>query len=170
MLTRRVDEQVVACGVVIPDRDPERRASSRAIALLRNRKFVDSLLEGRVRCELVSEFLESIKKGSLLKTRNSLLAGKIQGNSSILASDIQFSIESTSRIRDLQSKFPAKWNREIIVPEQGIKSADQGSFSPDQGRPSGSGQICQNGQRNEPLSGVRVIWPLFAYRRSGTEN
>ena len=25
MLTRRVDEQVVACGVVIPDRDPERR-------------------------------------------------------------------------------------------------------------------------------------------------
>jgi protein gp37 len=30
----------------------------------RNRKFVDSLLEGRVSCELVSEFLESIKKGS----------------------------------------------------------------------------------------------------------
>ena len=44
--SRRVVEQVVACGVVIPDRDPERRASSRAIALLRNRKFVDSLLEG----------------------------------------------------------------------------------------------------------------------------
>ena len=44
--SRRVDEQVVACGVVIPDPDPERRASSRAIALLRNRKFVDSLLEG----------------------------------------------------------------------------------------------------------------------------
>ena len=43
--SRRVDEQVVACGVVIPDPDPERRASSRAIALLRNRKFVDSLLE-----------------------------------------------------------------------------------------------------------------------------
>jgi len=34
----------------------------------------------------------------------------------------------------IQSKFPAKWNREIIVPTQGIKSADQGSFSPDQGR------------------------------------
>ena len=44
--SRRVDEQVVSCGVVIPDPDPERRASSRAIALLRNRKFVDSLLEG----------------------------------------------------------------------------------------------------------------------------
>ena len=43
--SRRVDEQVVSCGVVIPDPDPERRASSRAIALLRNRKFVDSLLE-----------------------------------------------------------------------------------------------------------------------------
>ena len=37
-------------------------------------------------------------------------------------------IESTNSIRVLQSKFPAKWNREIIVPEQGIKSADQGSF------------------------------------------
>ena len=31
---------------------------------LRDRKFADSPLEGRVRCELVSEFLESIKKGS----------------------------------------------------------------------------------------------------------
>ena len=30
----------------------------------RNRWFADSPLEGRVRCELVSEFLESIKKGS----------------------------------------------------------------------------------------------------------
>ena len=53
--SRRVDEEVVACGVVFPDRDPERRASSRAIALLRNRKFVDSLLEGRVTSEPVSE-------------------------------------------------------------------------------------------------------------------
>ena len=53
------------------------------------------------------------------------------------------------------------------MPEQGIKSAHQGPFLPDQGRPSGSGQICQNGQRNEPLSGARVIWPLFAYRRFG---
>ena len=30
----------------------------------RNRWFADSPLEGRVRCELVSDFLESIKKGS----------------------------------------------------------------------------------------------------------
>jgi hypothetical protein len=59
---------------------------------LRDRKFADSLLEGGVRCELVSkvsfirrsdEFLESIKKG--IETSNpslrpnSLLAGKIQG-------------------------------------------------------------------------------------------
>jgi hypothetical protein len=35
------------------------------------RRETDCLLEGRVRCELVSEFLESIKKGSLLKTRAS---------------------------------------------------------------------------------------------------
>jgi len=28
----------------------------------------------------------------------------------------EFPIESTSRIRDLQLEFPAKWNREIIVP------------------------------------------------------
>jgi hypothetical protein len=70
-----------------------RRPSGRGrfwCAVAAKAKFVaDSLLEGRVRCELVSEFLESIKKGSLLKTRNSLLAGKIQGNSSILASDIR---------------------------------------------------------------------------------
>jgi len=57
----------------------------------------------------------------------------------------EFPIESTSRIRDLRSKFPVKWNREIIVPEQGIKSADQGSFSPDQGRLSGSGQSARTG-------------------------
>src|SRR6516164_5638537 len=31
--------------------------------LKRNRKFVDSPLEGGVWCELVSEFLESIKRG-----------------------------------------------------------------------------------------------------------
>src|SRR6516225_6473290 len=31
----------------------------------------------------------------------------------------EFPIESTSRIRHLQSKFPTKSNREIIVPEQG---------------------------------------------------
>jgi hypothetical protein len=30
---------------------------------LRNRWFADSQLEGGVRCELVSEFLESIKRG-----------------------------------------------------------------------------------------------------------
>jgi hypothetical protein len=38
-----------------------------------------------------------------------------------------------------------KWNREKIVPEQGIKSADQGSVFPDQGRRSGSGQSARTG-------------------------
>jgi hypothetical protein len=36
---------------------------SAAGGIERNRKFVDSLLEGGVWCELVSEFLESIKRG-----------------------------------------------------------------------------------------------------------
>jgi hypothetical protein len=54
-------------------------------------------------------------------------------------------MESAGKIRDLQSKFPVKWNREIIVPEQRIKSADQGSVSPDQGRLSGSGQSARTG-------------------------
>jgi len=66
----------------------------------------------------------------------SLLAGKRQGNSSILASDVRISIESTSEISGLHDEFPALRNREIIVPKQGIKSAHQGSVPPDQERPS----------------------------------
>ena len=47
----------------------------------------------------------------------------------------EFPIESTSRISGLHDEFPALRSREIIVPEQGIKSRSSGSFSPDQGRP-----------------------------------
>ena len=57
-------------------------------------------------------------------------------------------MESAGKIRDLQSKFPVKWNREIIVPEQGIKSADQGSFLPDQGRPSGLATLPKTDRTN----------------------
>jgi hypothetical protein len=38
----------------------------------------------------------------------------------------------------LQSEFPTRRNRELIVLWQGIKSAYQGSFAPDQGRLSNS--------------------------------
>jgi hypothetical protein len=55
---------------------------------------VDSLLEEAVRSELVSE------------TPISLLAGKIQGNSSIWASKSEFPIESPIKIKGLQPKFP----------------------------------------------------------------
>ena len=80
-----------------------------------------------------------------LETRNSLLAGKIQEIHRFWPLTSEFPIECTSGIRDLRSKFPVNWNREIIVPEQGIKSADQGSVSPDQGRLSGSGQSARTG-------------------------
>ena len=54
----------------------------------------DSPLEEAVRSELVSE------------TPISLLAGKIQGNSSIWASKSEFPIESPIKIKGLQPKFP----------------------------------------------------------------
>ena len=65
---------------------------------------VDSLLEERVSSELVSE------------SRNSLLAGKIQGNSSILASSVQISRRKRELAQMLTVKFPTQRNRELIGP------------------------------------------------------
>src|ERR1700724_611378 len=66
---------------------------------------------------------------------NSLLAGKIQGISSIR----RLSGTSTAEKRDLNQaltdKFPTHLNREIFWALQGIKSGDQGTFRPDQGSP-----------------------------------
>jgi len=64
----------------------------------------DSPLEERVSSELVSE------------ARNSLLAGKIQGNSSILASSVQISRRKRELAQMLTVKFPTQRNRELIVP------------------------------------------------------
>jgi len=64
----------------------------------------DSPLEGPVRSELVSE------------ARNSLLAGKIQGNSSILASSVQISRRKRELAQMLTVKFPTQRNRELIGP------------------------------------------------------
>ena len=72
---------------------------------------------------------------SSLKGRNSLLAGKIQGNSSILLSEIRISDRKRDEDQRLTDEFPTQPNREIISPEQGIKSAHQGSPPPDQGNP-----------------------------------
>src|SRR6266850_5853388 len=76
--------------------------------------------------------------GSLEPTRlsfkNSLLAGKIQGISSALASVPRIRSRNGHYNQCLTSKFPTQRNRELIGPYQGIKSAYQGSFLPDQGR------------------------------------
>ena len=65
---------------------------------------------------------------------NSLLAGKIQGISSTLASVARICRRNGDYNQSLTSKFPTRWNRELIGPYQGIKSAYQGSFPPNQGR------------------------------------
>src|SRR6266478_7861981 len=65
---------------------------------------------------------------------NSLLAGKIQGISSTLASVARLCRRNGDYNQSLTSKFPTRRNRELIGPYQGIKSAYQGSFPPNQGR------------------------------------
>src|SRR5882672_6505179 len=65
---------------------------------------------------------------------NSLLAGKIQGISSTLASVARICRQNGYYNQWLTSKFPTRRNRELIGPYQGIKSAYQGSFPPNQGR------------------------------------
>src|SRR5882672_2903117 len=82
--------------------------------------------------------------GSQERTRlwggpNSLLAGKIQGISSTLASVARICRQNHDYNQSFTSKFPAQQNRELIRPYQGIKSAYQGSFLPDQGRALGWG-------------------------------
>src|SRR5207253_2472544 len=62
------------------------------------------------------------------------LAGKIQGNfieSELGAHQRQ---QKWPLYQCVTSQFPTHANRELIGPYQGIKSAYQGSFLPDQGR------------------------------------
>jgi len=58
----------------------------------------------------------------------------IQGISSALASVPRIRSRNGHYNQCLTSKFPTLRNRELIGPDQGIKSAYQGSFQPDQGR------------------------------------
>ena len=83
----------------------------------------DSPLEGGVSCELVSEM------------PNSLLAGKIQGNSPIRGLAAPRRPRKRARNQFLTGQFPTHPNREFFAALQGIKSGDQGSFRPDQGIP-----------------------------------
>jgi hypothetical protein len=63
----------------------------------------------------------------------------IQGISSILASVARILGRNCHNNQSLTRKFPTQRNRELIGPYQGIKSAYQGNFLPDQGRVPWSG-------------------------------
>src|SRR6202048_4570446 len=80
-----------------------------------------SPLEGGVSCELISEM------------PNSLLAGKIQGISSIRSLPAPLRPRKRARNQSLMGQFPTHPNREFLAALQGIKSGDQGSFRRDQG-------------------------------------
>jgi hypothetical protein len=73
--------------------------------------------------------------------RSELLSGRpnSQGISSTLASVARICRQNGDDNQSFTSKFPTQRNRELIGPYQGIKSADQGSFLPDQGRALGWG-------------------------------
>ena len=75
--------------------------------------------------------------GSLERTRlwspNSLLAGKIQGISSIRSSVARQRGPKRPSTQCLMSQFPTRPNREFFEALQGIKSGDQGNFFPHQG-------------------------------------
>src|SRR5690348_5692147 len=59
--------------------------------------------------------------------------GKIQGISLVLASGTRIGRLNPYYNQSLTSKFPTRRNRELNGLQQGIKSAHQGNFSPDQG-------------------------------------
>jgi len=69
------------------------------------------------------------------KMPNSLLAGNIQGISSIRALAARQWQPKTISNQYLTGQFPKHPNREFFAALQGIKSGDQGNFRPDQGIP-----------------------------------
>ena len=85
----------------------------------------DSPLEWAVTSELVS-------------VSNSLIAGKIQGISSIRSSVARQRRPKRPSTQCLTSQFPTHPNREFFEALQGIKSGDRGSFRRDQGIPPSS--------------------------------
>src|ERR1700736_727816 len=75
---------------------------------------------------------------SSLKMPNSLLAGSLQGISSIRASAAPRRQRKRAWNQFLAGQFPTHPNREFFAALQGIKSGDQGSFRRDQGIPPSS--------------------------------
>ena len=130
-------------------------------ALIEEVRFaVDSPVEGGVSCELVSEM------------PNSLLAGKIQGNSPIRSLAAPRNQRKRARNQFLTSQFPTHSNREFFAALQGIKSGDRGSFRRDQGIPLSSA-IWHSPLVTNPIIGAvgRVARARVqrAHRRWGTE-
>ena len=87
----------------------------------RTKFAADSALEEAVTSELVSA-------GPI-----PCYTGKIQGISLVLASGTRIGRLNPYYNQSLTSKFPTRRNRELNGLQQGIKSAHQGNFSPDQG-------------------------------------
>ena len=83
----------------------------------------DSPQEGRVRSESFSE------------SENSLLAGNIQGISSIRRLSRTPIADKKQLSQPLTNQFPTHLNRELFWPLQGIKSDYLGTFRADQGIP-----------------------------------
>jgi len=88
---------------------------------------------------------------SSLGGQNSLLAGKIQGISSIRASETRQRWLKTSSDQCLTGQFPAHPNREFFAALQGIKSSDQGNFRPDQGKRPSARVLAPNRGSKGPL-------------------
>jgi hypothetical protein len=89
---------------------------------------------------------------------NSLLAGKIQGISSIRASTAPRRQQKKAPNQYLTGQFPPHPNREFFAALQGIKSADQGNFRPDQGIPLSSAILafarCRQIQSSRQISTI----------------
>jgi hypothetical protein len=107
------DNGVYRAGCVSPNRADRRLVGFAA----------DSPVEEAVRSELVSE------------PPIPCYSGKIQGNSSTTALSARIGGRNSFHNQRLTGKFPTQWNRELIGLYQGIKSAHQGEFPPEQGSP-----------------------------------
>jgi hypothetical protein len=62
-----------------------------------------------------------------------LLAGKIQGISSIFAQSPSMQRQNSMLVQAFIGRFPVRTNREFFEAYQGIKSAYQGNYRLDQG-------------------------------------
>src|ERR1700736_3710961 len=91
---------------------------------MRCAKFAaDSSLEEAVRSELVSE------------SQFPVIQGKYREIHRRRPYQLESEVEIVFIIKCLPGKFPTQWNRELIGLYQGIKSAHQGKFPPEQGSP-----------------------------------